>query len=101
VVKKILVSDDDPFQQRIAEKFLTNRGIQVSTECSGHEGSLCLKTHPKLVEAIVTDISMPDMDDYPMTVDGLPFSRSWGCKPEPSEFLKSVFRLKKQKDPVC
>jgi CheY-like chemotaxis protein len=101
VVKKIRVVDDDPFQRRIAEKYLTNQGIQASTECSGHE-ALCLKTHTKFVKAIVTDISsMPDMDDYPMTVDGLPFSRSWGFKPEPSDFLKSVFRLKKQKDPVC
>ncbi len=86
MVKQILVVDDDPFQRRIAEKYLTNRGFRVSTAGSGHEGLLFLKTHPEFVEAIVTDISMPDMD-------GFAFSRSlketYGSKAPPVVFISS------------
>lgn len=84
--KQILVVDDDPFQRRIAEKYLTSRGFQVSTVSSAQEGLLFLETHPELIQAIVTDISMPDMD-------GFAFSRSlqeiYGSKAPPIVFISS------------
>jgi DNA-binding response OmpR family regulator len=62
MTKKVLVIDDDPTVQRLAEYVLKKSGYEVLTAANGIEGLRKVKTEkPQLV---ILDVMLPGMDGF-------------------------------------
>lgn len=58
----ILVVDDEPAIRSVSEKLLTGYGYRVVTAANGLEGLAAYREHHAEIDAVITDVSMPDMD---------------------------------------
>jgi two-component system chemotaxis response regulator CheY len=58
----ILIVDDSPTMRRMIRQALTEGGFQVIEAASGSEGLARLQEQAHAVQAILTDVNMPQMD---------------------------------------
>jgi len=64
---RLLVVDDNPINQQVAEELLSNEGAQVAVASSGRSGvAMALAGDPPF-DAVLMDIQMPGMDGYEAT----------------------------------
>jgi diguanylate cyclase (GGDEF)-like protein len=60
----VLVVDDDEAARSLVVRWLKNAGIPVGERASGREAVEAVVADPQAVEAIVLDISMPEVDGF-------------------------------------
>ncbi|MDD1783668.1 response regulator [Enterovibrio sp. ZSDZ35] len=65
--KRILVVDDMPINQRIANEILISNDFQVEIAQSGREAVVKVCPAPELYDAILMDLEMPDMNGLEAT----------------------------------
>ncbi len=58
----ILVVDDEPAIRSVSERLLTGNGYRVYTAANGREGLALYRQHRAEIDAVITDVSMPEMD---------------------------------------
>jgi len=58
----ILVVDDEPAIRNVSERLLTGHGYRVFTAANGREGLALYREHRAEIDAVITDVSMPEMD---------------------------------------
>jgi two-component system, cell cycle sensor histidine kinase and response regulator CckA len=58
----ILVVDDEPAIRNVSERLLTSHGYRVFTAANGLEGLAAYREHRAEIDAVITDVSMPEMD---------------------------------------
>lgn len=58
----ILVVDDEPAIRSVSERLLTGHGYRVYTAADGREGLALYRQHRAEIDAVITDVSMPEMD---------------------------------------
>jgi PAS domain S-box-containing protein len=58
----ILVVDDEPAIRDVAERILLKYGYQVYSASNGREGLALYRAHREAFHAVMTDVSMPEMD---------------------------------------
>jgi two-component system cell cycle response regulator CpdR len=63
VARVVLVVDDEPLVLAVAVGMLEDLGCEVIAASNGHEALEKLSAEPR-VEALITDIEMPDIDGY-------------------------------------
>ena len=65
---KILVTEDDPINQKVITRILEGLGHAVTVKDNGQEAiNYLLSTDPEDVEIILMDINMPEMDGFETT----------------------------------
>lgn len=65
----ILLVEDNPMNQLVAEVFLKKLGMKVNIVSDGFEALEFLKNHQKDVDLILMDIQMPHLDGYQTTIN--------------------------------
>jgi CheY-like chemotaxis protein/two-component sensor histidine kinase len=63
----ILLAEDNPVNQRLAEKIFTKSGHKVTVAGNGKEAFLKYSASPEKVDLIFMDIQMPEMDGHEST----------------------------------
>jgi CheY-like chemotaxis protein len=58
----ILGVDDEPAIRNVSERLLTGHGYRVFTAANGREGLALYREHRAEIDAVITDVSMPEMD---------------------------------------
>jgi two-component system, cell cycle sensor histidine kinase and response regulator CckA len=58
----ILVVDDEPAIRNVSERLLTRHGYRVYTAANGREGLATYREHRAEIDAVITDVSMPEMN---------------------------------------
>jgi CheY-like chemotaxis protein len=63
--QRVLVVEDNPVNQRLAVRLLSNRGYQVALAGNGLEALAALEKEP--FDAVLMDMQMPEMDGFEAT----------------------------------
>jgi PAS domain S-box-containing protein len=58
----ILVVDDEPAIRNVSERVLASHGYRVLSAANGREGLALYLEHRAEIDAVITDVSMPEMD---------------------------------------
>ncbi len=58
----ILVVDDEDAIRSVAERILVRHGYKVYTAANGRAGLAAYRLHSAEIDAVITDVSMPEMD---------------------------------------
>ncbi len=78
---RILLAEDNPVNQKLAEKMLTKAGYQVETTTNGREAFEKYTASPKDFDLILMDIQMPEMDGFEATEKLRNFEQAVNSKP--------------------
>ncbi|WAR44172.1 CHASE domain-containing protein [Methylomonas rapida] len=63
----LLLVEDNPLNQQVAQELLTHAGAHVQVANNGEQCINCINTLPRPFDAILMDIQMPGMDGYQAT----------------------------------
>jgi PAS domain S-box-containing protein len=64
---RLLVVEDNPINQQVAQELLAHEGAEVSIASSGQQGIDLIAQRPGSFDAVLMDIQMPGMDGYTAT----------------------------------
>ncbi|WP_301101844.1 response regulator [Propionivibrio sp.] len=64
---RLLVVEDNPLNQQVAQELLTHAGAFVQVANDGREGIACIQSALPPYDAVLMDIQMPEMDGYEVT----------------------------------
>ncbi|MDD3518490.1 MAG: response regulator, partial [Chromatiales bacterium] len=64
---RLLVIEDNPLNQRVAQELLTHAGAYVQVASGGRQGIDFVRTGQPPFDAVLMDIQMPDLDGYETT----------------------------------
>lgn len=64
---RILVVEDNPLNQQVAQELLAGAGAVVQLASDGRQGIACVRAAKPPFDAVLMDVQMPEMDGYEAT----------------------------------